>query len=121
MSDSKRSEDEENAPLIPPSAPIGAGIELEETESWPEQLTLTDLGAARARLEADLIALREETALLRETMRLIAYRSRLIIEDEKTYIHSSARAQLGDYPLFKLAAVFAGTFVATRLVRRALI
>lgn len=112
--------DDEPVSLIPPSTPIGAGIELENSEDWPEELALTDLGVARARLEADLFALREQTALLKETLRVIAYRSRVIVNDEATYLHSTARAQLGDYPWAKLGAAIGVTFIATRLARLAL-
>jgi hypothetical protein len=112
--------DDELARSVPPDTAIAVGIELEDPEAWPEALELTKLGIARAKLEADLRLLREQTALLRETLRVIGYRGRVIVNDEKTYLDSSARAQLGEYPWAKLAVAVCATYIATRLARRSL-
>lgn len=100
-------------------------------EDRDERIEEGDLPFADAPATTSEIALRElaeEKEKLRREVALLRYRLASIAEDKAASISSSAMAldrtahnQLGEFPWLKLAAAFGAVFVATHLLRLALI
>jgi hypothetical protein len=100
----------------------------EDRDDRVEEGDLPFADAPATTLEIAVRELADEKERLRREVALLRYRLASIAEDKAASISSSAmaldktaRTQLGEFPWLKLAAAFGAVFVATRLLRRALI
>jgi hypothetical protein len=71
---------------------------------------------AKARLRHDI--LQEEIALLRARLAIIRSRLGVVAKSGATWVHASARSQLGSYPWSKFAALTVASYVVTISLRK---
>ncbi|CAN7701637.1 hypothetical protein LJR098_002513 [Rhizobium sp. LjRoot98] len=97
------------------------GIRQEETflSGRQDEVSVTDKAGSpedNARLRHEI--LHKEIELLRARLDIVRAQVGAVAKSGGTWIHASARSQLGAYPWAKFAALTAASYVVTRSLRK---